>query len=88
MRDDAARNFFIALAAIGFVAALWFVWKDEPIQHTQAESEIVIIGVNVTNVEWMKLKEEQDKRTKEKLEATAEILEAVGSALEALGDMD
>ena len=86
MKDGAARNFFIALAVVGFVAALWFVWREEPIKHTQAESEIVTIGVNVTNAEWLKLKEEQDKRTKEKLEATAEILEALGAMAEALGD--
>ena len=83
---DGGKKFFIALAVIGFVAALWFVWREEPIKHTQAESEIVTIGVNVTNAEWLKLKEEQDKRTKEKLEATAEILEALGAMAEALGD--
>ena len=86
MRDDAARNFFIALAAIGFVAALWFVWKDEPIKHTQAESEIVTIGINVTNAEWAKLQAEKDAKTKAKIEATAAMLEALAAMAEAMGD--
>lgn len=86
MKDGAARNFFIALAVVLFVAALWFVWREEPIKHTQAESEIITAGINVTNAEWSKLKAEQDKRTQEKLEATAALLEALGSIAEAMGD--
>jgi len=86
MKGDAARNFFIALAAIGFVAALWFVWKDEPIKHTQAESEIVTIGINVTNAELAKLQAEKDAKTKAKIEATAAMLEALAAMAEAMGD--
>lgn len=86
MKDGVAINFFIALVVIGFVAAMWFVWKEEPIKHTQAESEIITVGINVTNVEWLKLKEEQDKRTREKLEATAQLIESTAQLFEAMGD--
>ena len=86
MNDDTGRKFFIALVVVGFVAALWFVWREEPIQHAQAESEIIIVGINVTNAEWSKLKAEQDKRTQEKLEATVALLEALGSIAETMGD--